>query len=108
MHNQLFVCRFYHLFQQTPTSDVVVLGQVFKCLLTKGVSKSVTSVVMEMAYTLLGDDEGPGISLVLPHSELIMEYLNIALKGSVKNCSLEMAVLSRLVNVGVLEIQLLF
>lgn len=87
--------RFYHLFQQTPTSDVV-LGQVFKCLLTKGVSKSVTSVVMEMAYTLLGDDEGPGISLVLPHSELIMEYLNIALKGSVKNCSLEMAVLSRM------------
>ena len=78
-----------------------MLGQVFGCLLTKGVNKSVTSVIMEMAYTFLGDDEGSGVSLVLPHSKLILEYLNTALKGSVKGCSLEMAVLSRSVSVTV-------
>ena len=87
--------RLYHLFQQTPRSDDVILGQLFQCLLTKGVNKSVTSVIMEMAYTFLGDNEGLGINLVLPHSKLIMEYLSTALKGSVKGCSLEMAVLSR-------------
>ena len=90
------VCRLYHLFQQTPTrGDVVMLGQVFACLLAKGVNKNVTSLIMEMAHTLLGDDEGVGIDLVLPHSKLILEYLNTALKGSVKGCSLELAVLSR-------------
>lgn len=87
-------CRFYHLFQQAPRSDVTILEQVFRCLLTKGVHKSVTSVIMEMADTFLGDEE-LGISLVLPHSKLILEYLNDVLKGSVKGCSLELAVLSR-------------
>ena len=90
------MCRFYHLFQQTPGSDaVLMLGQVFGCLLTKGINKSVTSIIMEMAYTFLGDDEGLGVSLVLPHSKMIIDYLNTALKGSVKGCALEMAVLSR-------------
>lgn len=97
------VCRCYHLFQQTPSSNVIILGQVFGCLLTKGVNKSVTSIVMEMAYTFLGDNQGPGISLVLPHSKVIMQYLNIALQGSVKGCSLEMAVLSRSVYVSMLK-----
>ena len=97
------MCRFYHLFQQTPESDtVVILGQVFGCLLTKGINKNVTSIIMEMAYTFLGDDEGLGVNLVLPHSKLIMDYLNTALKGSVKGCALEMAVLSRSVSVSVL------
>lgn len=100
IHYHLFVHRLHHLFQQTPQrrEDVVILGQVFACLLTKGISKSVTSVVMEMAYTFLGD-EGASIGLILPHSKLILDYLNIALKGSVKGCSLELAVLSRSVNV---------
>lgn len=96
--------RLYHLFQQTSRSDdVVILGQLFQCLLTKGVNKSVTSIILEMAYTFLGDNEGLGINLVLPHSKLIVEYLSTALKGSVKGCSLEMAVLSRSVNVTVLK-----
>lgn len=97
------MCRFYHLFQQTPRSDnVIVLGQVFGCLLTKGINKSVTSIIMQMAYTFLDDNEGLGVNLVLPHSKLIMDYLNTALKGSVKGCSLEMAVLSRSVSVSTL------
>ena len=97
------VCRFYHLFQHTPESYTVnMLGQVFGCLLTKGINKSVTSVIMEMAYTFLGDDKGLGVSLVLPHSKLIMDYLNNALKGSVKGCPLELAVLSRSVSVSAL------
>ena len=92
------------MFQQAPRNhDVIILGQVFQCLLTKGVNKSVTSIIMEMAYTFLGDSEGVGINLVLPHSKLIIKYLNTALKGSVKGCSLEMAVLSRLVTVTVLK-----
>ena len=91
----LCVCRFYHLFQQTPGNDVILLEQIFGCLLTKGINKSVTSTIMEMAYTFLGDDEGMGVELVLPHSKVIMEYLNTALKGSVKGCALEMAVLSQ-------------
>lgn len=106
VHNLLFVCmcRLYHLFQQTLRSnDVIILGQVFQCLLTKGINKSVTSIIMEMAYTFLGDNDGVGIDLVLPHSKLIMEYLNTALKGSVKGCSLEMAVLSRLFTFTVLK-----
>ena len=67
--------------------------------MTKGINKSVTSTIMEMAHTFLDDDEGTGVKLVLPHSKLIMEYLNTALKGSVKGCSLEMAVLSRLAKI---------
>lgn len=77
---------------------------MFACLLTKGVNKSVTSIIMEMAYAFLGDNEAVGISLVLPHSELIMEYLNNVLKGFVKGCSLELAVLSRSANAIVLTL----
>jgi len=92
------------MFQQAPRSDVIILGQVFACLLTKGINKSVTSIIMEMVYSFLGDNEALGISLVLPHFELIMEYLNNALKGFVKGCSLELAVLSRLANAIVLTL----
>ncbi|XP_065909347.1 small subunit processome component 20 homolog isoform X2 [Dysidea avara] len=87
----------YHLFQQSPNnSNLVILERVFTCLMTKGVTKSVTTIVMEMAYTLFEDETGLGIDLVLPHLDLILQYLNVKLKSGSKGCSLEMALLSKM------------
>jgi len=87
--------RYYHLFQQSPDGSLVILERVFACLLAKGVTKSVTTVVMEMASTFFEDEEGLGINLVVPHIDKIMQYLNATLKSVSKGCSLEMALLSK-------------
>jgi len=63
--------------------------------MTKGVTKSVTTVVMEMAYTFFEDETGLGINLILPHLDRILQYLNVTLKSGYKGCSLEIALLSK-------------
>ena len=95
------LCRYYHLFQQSPNGSLVILERVFACLMTKGVTKSVTTIVMEMSCTFFEDETGLGINLILPHLDQILQYLNVTLKSGNKGCSLEMALLSKLAKISV-------